>query len=61
MAGTHDKPAGRADAGYAAAVQDNPAYPYDSDEERTIARSRRNAKPGDQSDPDARPGLPQHR
>jgi hypothetical protein len=46
MAGTHDKPTGRADAGYAAAVQDNPAYPYDSDEERTIARSRRNAKPG---------------
>jgi len=32
------------DAGYAAAVQDNPAYPYDSEAERSAARARRNAR-----------------
>ena len=32
------------DASYAAAVQDNPAYPYDSEDERRAARARRNAR-----------------
>jgi Arc/MetJ-type ribon-helix-helix transcriptional regulator len=32
------------DAAYAAAVQDNPAYPYESDEERKSTRARRNAR-----------------
>jgi predicted transcriptional regulator len=32
------------DAGYAAAVADNPAYPYESEDERQAARTRRNAR-----------------
>jgi predicted transcriptional regulator len=32
------------DAGYAAAVADNPAYPYESEDERQAARARRNAR-----------------
>jgi predicted transcriptional regulator len=32
------------DAGYAAAVRDNPAYPYESEDERAGARARRNAR-----------------
>lgn len=32
------------DAGYAAAVKDNPAYPYESEDERAAARARRNAR-----------------
>lgn len=32
------------DAAYAAAVADNPAYPYESEEERQAARSRRNVR-----------------
>jgi Arc/MetJ-type ribon-helix-helix transcriptional regulator len=32
------------DAGYAAAVRDNPAYPYESEVERTAARKRRNSR-----------------
>jgi len=32
------------DAAYAAAVEDNPSYPYESDAERVAARSRRNAR-----------------
>ncbi|EUA17390.1 putative antitoxin MazE4 [Mycobacterium xenopi 3993] len=32
------------DAAYAAAVKDNPAYPYDSTAERSAARRRRNAR-----------------
>jgi predicted transcriptional regulator len=32
------------DAAYAAAVRDNPAYPYESEAERTAARRRRNAR-----------------
>jgi predicted transcriptional regulator len=32
------------DAGYAAAVRDNPAYPYETSEERLAARRRRNAR-----------------
>lgn len=32
------------DAGYAAAVADNPAYPYESEAERVAARRRRNAR-----------------
>jgi hypothetical protein len=31
------------DAGYAA-VKDNPAYPYESEDERAAARTRRNAR-----------------
>jgi predicted transcriptional regulator len=36
------------DAGYAAAVHENAAYPYESENERAVARTRRNArqKPG---------------
>lgn len=30
------------DAAYAAAVKDNPAYPYESETERAVARARRN-------------------
>jgi Arc/MetJ-type ribon-helix-helix transcriptional regulator len=32
------------DAGYAAAVKDNPAYPYESEDERAAARARRIAR-----------------
>jgi antitoxin MazE4 len=32
------------DAGYAAAVQENPTYPYESEDERAAARARRNAR-----------------
>jgi predicted transcriptional regulator len=32
------------DAGYAAAVRDNPAYPYESEDERGVARLRRNSR-----------------
>jgi predicted transcriptional regulator len=32
------------DAGYAAAVKDNPAYPYESEAERIAARARRNVR-----------------
>ncbi|GAB4715599.1 hypothetical protein MOKP125_02570 [Mycobacterium avium subsp. hominissuis] len=32
------------DAVYAAAVIDNPAYPYDSEEEQQVARAVRNAR-----------------
>ncbi|MGH3561248.1 MAG: antitoxin [Mycobacterium sp.] len=32
------------EAAYAAAVSDNPSYPYESAEERTASRSRRNAR-----------------
>jgi hypothetical protein len=32
------------DAGYTAAVRDNPAYPYESEEERAVARERRNSR-----------------
>jgi Arc/MetJ-type ribon-helix-helix transcriptional regulator len=32
------------DTAYVAAVQDNPAYPYDSESERNAARTRRNAR-----------------
>ena len=32
------------DAAYAAAVIDNPAYPYDSEEEQQVARAARNAR-----------------
>jgi Arc/MetJ-type ribon-helix-helix transcriptional regulator len=32
------------DAGYAAAVGDKPAYPYESEAERSIARARRGAR-----------------
>jgi predicted transcriptional regulator len=32
------------DAGYAAAVQENPAYPYESEDERATVRARRNAR-----------------
>jgi hypothetical protein len=32
------------DTAYAAAVHDNPAYPYDSEAERSAARARRNAR-----------------
>jgi predicted transcriptional regulator len=32
------------DAGYAAAVKDNPFYPYESEAERTAARARRNVR-----------------
>jgi Arc/MetJ-type ribon-helix-helix transcriptional regulator len=32
------------DAGYAAAVRVNPAYPYESEAERTAARNRRNLR-----------------
>jgi Arc/MetJ-type ribon-helix-helix transcriptional regulator len=32
------------DAGYAAAVRDNPTYPYESEDERQRARSRRNTR-----------------
>jgi predicted transcriptional regulator len=32
------------DAGYAAAVRDNPAYPYESEEEQAVARERRNSR-----------------
>ncbi|PJE23943.1 hypothetical protein C6A88_06445 [Mycolicibacterium austroafricanum] len=32
------------DAAYAAAVIDNPAYPYDSEEEQQVARAVRNAR-----------------
>jgi predicted transcriptional regulator len=32
------------DAAYAAAAIENPAYPYESAEERTVSRSRRNAR-----------------
>jgi hypothetical protein len=32
------------DTDYAAAVQDNPAYPYESADERAAARARRNAR-----------------
>jgi predicted transcriptional regulator len=32
------------DAGYAAAVQENPAYPYESEDERSAARARRDAR-----------------
>jgi hypothetical protein len=32
------------DARYAAAVADNPAYPYESEDERAAARTRRNAR-----------------
>ncbi|MCV6990527.1 antitoxin [Mycobacterium bouchedurhonense] len=35
------------DAAYAAAVKDNPAYPYDSTAERSAARGRRNARQKD--------------
>ena len=35
---------GELDAGYAAAVKDNPAYPYKSEDERAAARARRNAR-----------------
>lgn len=34
----------RLDAGYAAAVADNPHYPYESAEERAVLRSRRRAR-----------------
>jgi predicted transcriptional regulator len=32
------------DAGYAAAVRDNPAYPYESEAERSTGRARRDAR-----------------
>jgi Arc/MetJ-type ribon-helix-helix transcriptional regulator len=32
------------DADYAAAVADNPAYPYESEDERVAARVRRNSR-----------------
>lgn len=32
------------DAAYAAAIHDNPAYPYESEAERSAARARRNAR-----------------
>lgn len=32
------------DAAYAAAVEDNPTYPYESEAERAAARRRRNAR-----------------
>jgi Arc/MetJ-type ribon-helix-helix transcriptional regulator len=32
------------DTGYAAAVRDNPAYPYESETERSTARARRDAR-----------------
>ena len=32
------------DAAYAAAVEENPNYPYESDAERATARRRRNAR-----------------
>lgn len=32
------------DAAYAAAVADNPAYPYESADERTVSKKRRNAR-----------------
>jgi hypothetical protein len=32
------------DAGYGAAVKDNPAYPYESEDERAAARDRRNTR-----------------
>jgi Arc/MetJ-type ribon-helix-helix transcriptional regulator len=32
------------DAAYAAAVEDNPSYPYESEAERGAARRRRNAR-----------------
>lgn len=32
------------DAAYAAAVEDNPTYPYESEAERGAARRRRNAR-----------------
>jgi predicted transcriptional regulator len=32
------------DASYAAAVADNPAYPYESQDDRQAARARRNAR-----------------
>jgi Arc/MetJ-type ribon-helix-helix transcriptional regulator len=32
------------DAGYAAAVRDNPDYPYESEAERATARRRRDAR-----------------
>jgi len=32
------------DAAYAAAVEENPNYPYESDAERVTARRRRNAR-----------------
>jgi antitoxin MazE4 len=32
------------DAAYAAAVEDNPSYPYESEAERGAARNRRNAR-----------------
>lgn len=32
------------DAAYAAAVEDNPSYPYESEAEREAARTRRNAR-----------------
>ncbi|ORX13079.1 antitoxin [Mycobacterium xenopi] len=35
------------DAAYAAAVQDNPNYPYDSETERRTARARRNTRQKD--------------
>lgn len=38
------------DTGYAAAVAENPDYPYESAEERTVLRTRRRAR-------DARDGL----
>ncbi|MBS4730713.1 antitoxin [Mycobacterium sp. SM1] len=35
------------DAAYAAAVDNNPAYPYESEAERSAARLRRNARQRD--------------
>jgi Arc/MetJ-type ribon-helix-helix transcriptional regulator len=32
------------DAAYAAAVADNPSYPYESEAERAVAQARRNAR-----------------
>lgn len=36
--------ADKLDAGYAAAVAENPHYPYESDEEAAVLRSRRRAR-----------------
>ena len=37
--------ADKLDAGYAAAIADNPHYPYESAEEATVLRARRRARP----------------
>jgi hypothetical protein len=54
LQGRQDTPEQELDAAYAAAVRDNPAYPYESEEESATARSRRTRR-RPQADPSSSP------